>query len=122
MSFTFRLFNFVLWHFMVHKSKEAIKKRRASELYVCQSGSLVPVLRIRRVEHAIKIPIAVCPPTRRHSGSREAGEGEQGETGRRVCYCFVMLLHAKFIVDFIFNVVPFTQHIFRFRFYAFLWT
>lgn len=31
----------------------------ASEL----PGSLVLVLRIRRVEHAIKIPIAVCPPT-----------------------------------------------------------
>lgn len=30
-----------------------------------------------------------------------------------------MLLHAKFIVDFIFNVVPFAQHIFRFRFMPF---
>jgi len=24
MSFTFRLFNFILWHFMVHKSKKRL--------------------------------------------------------------------------------------------------
>lgn len=76
---------------MVHKSKEAIKKRRrASELYVWQPGSLVPVLRIRRVEHAIKIPIAVCPPTRRHSGSSEEG-GEAGRSRARQVVGFAIV-------------------------------
>lgn len=57
---------------MVHKSKEAIKK---------QPGSLArAILRIRRVEHAIKIPIAVCPPT--HADSAEKGvEREEGRGG-----------------------------------------
>jgi len=57
-SFIFRVFNFVLWHFMGeeegHKSKEVIKKRLAWQALV---------LRIRRVEHAIKIPIALGSPT-----------------------------------------------------------
>lgn len=59
---------------MVHKSKEAIKKITLAAL---QARA---VLRIRRVEHAIKIPIAVCPPT--HADSVEKGvEREEGRGG-----------------------------------------
>lgn len=49
----------------------------ASEL----PGSLVLVLRIRRVEHAIKIPIAVCPPT--HADTDAEGGREKEEQAVR---------------------------------------
>lgn len=70
---------------MAHKSKEAIKN--SDERAVRLPGSLVPVLRIRRVEHAIKIPIAVCPPTRRHSGRR--GRKEWGRARQVVGFAIV---------------------------------
>lgn len=47
------------------------------------------------------------------------GENDRESEILKVRYCFVMLLHAKFIVDFIFNVVLFTQQIFRFLFMPF---
>lgn len=75
---------------MVHKSKEAIKKGDERARCTSVRRSLVPVLRIRRVEHAIKIPIAVCPPTRRHSGSREEG-GEAGRSRARQVVGFAIV-------------------------------
>lgn len=65
---------------MAHKSKEAIKTRMS--LLVLPS-SLLLVLRIRRVEHAIKIPIAVCTPTQGRCGEKE---GVWERTTERVRY------------------------------------
>lgn len=38
MSFTFRLFNFILWHFMAHKSKETIKTPTSSSSSACPAN------------------------------------------------------------------------------------